>query len=104
MNYFLLSVFCGLTFAVDLIAAYFGWIFVRRTCFFGWIIDLTVSVMMYRLAVSMACRATLYLGVTNGPLIENLLLMPIIISSATSIFVLQMKKYEKRKKSSSSCI
>lgn len=103
MNDFLLSAFFGLIIFVEMLAAYFGWQFVRRTCFFGWIIGLALTVAMYRLAVSMTTEATLFLGVTNTPVIKDVLIAPIIISVGTSIITAKLERYKKRRRYNSSC-
>ena len=80
MENLLISMFCGLIIAVDLLAARFGWDFAQRLCSVGWATELLLAAIMYRLAVVMACDLTEYLGATNNTLVEALLFVPILIS------------------------
>ena len=86
MENLLISMFCGLIIAVDLLAARFGWDFTKRLCSFGWATELLLAVGMYKLAVIMACNLTEYLGATNDSLVETLLFIPILMSVVIAAF------------------
>ena len=86
MENLLISVFCGLIIAVDLLAARFGWDFTQRLCSVGWATELLLAAIMYKLAVVMACNLTEYLGATNDSLVEILLFVPVLMSVIIAAF------------------
>ena len=92
MNNFLISVFCGLIFAVEILAMYLGWLFAKSSRILGWLTGFVLVTAIYEIAVHMACRVTLYLGVANVPLVRSLFAVPIIIASIISIFISYAEK------------
>ena len=92
MENVVVSMLCGMIIFVDVIGAYFGWLFVKNNFNFP---SFILALFMHRVSFLMSVEVTSFLGVRNDSFIQVLLLVPILISALTSLFMKGIKKREK---------
>ena len=92
MENVVVSMFCGMIIFVDVLGAYFGWIFIKNNFNFP---SFILALFMHRLSFIMSVEVTSFLGVRNDSFIQILLLIPILISAFTSLLMKGLKKKEK---------
>lgn len=92
MENVVVSMMCGMIIFVDVLGAYFSWLFVKNNFNFP---SFILALFMHRLSFLMSVEVTSFLGVRNDSLVQILLLIPILISAFTSLLMKGIKKREK---------